>query len=62
MAPADIAAAAAALGDLLHDAHCAAGGGVEAADPSFYMAELARQACAGDGSIELARGVKLFEE
>eukprot|EP00965_Chrysotila_dentata_P133402 4410998-Pleurochrysis_carterae.AAC.1 len=26
------------------------------------MTELARQACAGDGSIELARGVKLFEE
>eukprot|EP00965_Chrysotila_dentata_P069207 2287297-Pleurochrysis_carterae.AAC.1 len=31
-AAADIATAMAALGDLLHDAHCAAGGGPTAAD------------------------------
>eukprot|EP00965_Chrysotila_dentata_P122218 4040700-Pleurochrysis_carterae.AAC.1 len=33
LAAADIAAAMAVLGDLLQDAHCAAGGGVTARDP-----------------------------
>eukprot|EP00965_Chrysotila_dentata_P016597 550414-Pleurochrysis_carterae.AAC.1 len=36
-ASADVAAAVAVLGDLLHDAHCAAGGGVPSHDPSFGM-------------------------
>eukprot|EP00965_Chrysotila_dentata_P235444 6200759-Pleurochrysis_carterae.AAC.1 len=42
-AAADIARGMAGLSDLLHDAHCAAGGGTAAADPSFDMAELAAQ-------------------
>eukprot|EP00965_Chrysotila_dentata_P054350 1803339-Pleurochrysis_carterae.AAC.1 len=61
MAPADIAAAMAVLGDLMHDAHCAAGGGAVSRDASFRMVELARLACAGDGTLELQRGKRLFE-
>eukprot|EP00965_Chrysotila_dentata_P134352 4442763-Pleurochrysis_carterae.AAC.1 len=41
-ASADVAAAMAVLDDMLHNAHCAAGGGVAAGDPSFGMVELAR--------------------
>eukprot|EP00965_Chrysotila_dentata_P105571 3486594-Pleurochrysis_carterae.AAC.1 len=52
----------AVLGDLLHDAHCAAGRGVAHADPAFGLGQLARQACAGDGSLDHARGLQLFEE
>eukprot|EP00965_Chrysotila_dentata_P058478 1939522-Pleurochrysis_carterae.AAC.1 len=52
----------AALGDLLHDAHCAAGRAVAHADPSFGLGELARQACAGDGSLQHERGLELFSE
>eukprot|EP00965_Chrysotila_dentata_P014023 464945-Pleurochrysis_carterae.AAC.1 len=60
MAPADIAAAV--TGRLAARRPLRGGGGVAAADPSFHMAELARQACAGDGTISLERSVKLFDE
>eukprot|EP00965_Chrysotila_dentata_P031902 1063797-Pleurochrysis_carterae.AAC.1 len=50
------------LGDLLHDAHCAAGGAVAHADPTFGLGQLARQACAGDGSLDHERGKRLLEE
>eukprot|EP00965_Chrysotila_dentata_P085929 2835344-Pleurochrysis_carterae.AAC.1 len=61
-ASADVAAAVAVLGDLLHDAHCAAGGGMAADDPSFGMVELARHACSGDGTLDMERGLGLFRE
>eukprot|EP00965_Chrysotila_dentata_P023550 780646-Pleurochrysis_carterae.AAC.1 len=56
-ASADVAAAMAVLGDLLHDALCAAGGGVAASDPSFGMVGLARHACSGDGTLSMDRGL-----
>eukprot|EP00965_Chrysotila_dentata_P004447 144662-Pleurochrysis_carterae.AAC.1 len=52
----------AVLGDLLHDAHCAAGGGVTARDPFFGLVQLARHACAGDGTISMERGTRIFDE
>eukprot|EP00965_Chrysotila_dentata_P178101 5883158-Pleurochrysis_carterae.AAC.1 len=64
-AAADIARAVAGLGDLglgdlMHNTHCAAGGGVTSADPSFGMVELQARACAGDRTLSLSRGVRLF--
>eukprot|EP00965_Chrysotila_dentata_P106642 3522459-Pleurochrysis_carterae.AAC.1 len=32
------------------------------ADPSFGMVELEAQACAGDGTLSLKRGIQLFEK
>eukprot|EP00965_Chrysotila_dentata_P172184 5682187-Pleurochrysis_carterae.AAC.1 len=62
LAAADIAAAKAVQGDLLHDAHCAAGGRVPARDPSFGLVELARHdACGGDGTLSMERGTRLFD-
>eukprot|EP00965_Chrysotila_dentata_P251637 6210174-Pleurochrysis_carterae.AAC.2 len=59
---ADIATAMGVLGNLLHDAHCAAGRGFEHGDQYFGLVQLTRQAGARDGSLEHGRGLRLFRE
>eukprot|EP00965_Chrysotila_dentata_P134787 4458436-Pleurochrysis_carterae.AAC.1 len=62
-APADICDGMQMLGELLGMAHALAGGGARCPSPDFHlMVELARRACVAEGSMPLAKGVKLLED